>query len=212
MNSRPICAGLGSFMVAVTSACGSTNPVAPAPVPRPTATPSPMDRYVLYASAGVESSPADNRIAPGCSGAVTDWVFIGPSVGVNIGLGVNIILHPDDSGGWIGRTPSTEEGDIELRLQQVPGAPGEVYVRGTLRGAGSESHRSGTQQRVSFDGSAGDGAAIVEGHIPPNMPLMLPNIPLMTATGNINFTDGKAHEVTCSKAALTLANGQFSSR
>jgi hypothetical protein len=194
MNFRPVSAGVHLLIVVTAASCGGSSPVAPAPVPGGSSSVLPAGLYNLGTSGG-DSSQA---MAASCSGAFADWGLLGVIVGADI------VLQPDPSGGWIGRTPSTEEGDIELRLQQTSAAAGQVQLRGTLRGAGIHfldlAIPSGSKKRVAFAGASGDGGATVEAFIPTNVPGLIG-----TAAGTITFTNAGGHAVSCPKASVLLA-------
>jgi len=147
---------------------------------------------------GTSGGDSSQTVAASCSGAVADWGLLGVIVGADI------VLQADQAGGWIGRTPSTEEGDLELRLEQTSGASGQVQLRGTLRGSGVHfldlAIPSGSKKRVAFSGSSGQGLATVEAFIPPNVPGLIGS-----AAGTITFTNAGGHDVTCPKASLLLA-------
>ena len=195
MAFRLIRAGIGPILISMGAACGGSSPVAPAPSPSSPASLLPAGRYNLGTSGG-ESLPGGAGFAGGCSGAVADWGLLGVIVAPNI------VLQPDQNG-WVGSTASTEEGDIELRLQQIAGNDGEVQVRGTVRGTGVHFldlvFAAGSRKRVAFAGSGGESAASVEGRMTPGLPGLI-----ATAAGTISFTDAGAHAVTCPKASLLL--------
>jgi hypothetical protein len=161
-------------------ACGhESSPVVPAPV-APNNSTLPAGRYFL----GVGKHP--DAV---CAGPIESWGIFGPNIAAAMVL-------ERDGDGWVARSESASDGDLELRLRPESQAGTDVEVSGQIRGTARHTldRFLPTPPRTA---SWGGEWAVVNGRV------IAPGHNLVgTVTGQIVFRDSLGVAVTCPVASL----------